>query len=423
MCAVSFERPAAPRGRLPVFELLPNTVSLYKHHYPNAKPVKPKIKIIFDATPMVVNKTGIAYYTERIVTQLAAQYPDDVELVGFYYNFLGRRDASHLPVLPNLRYTGASFIPSKIVFELRRWGIEIPIELLALQRGDFILYANFLSHPSLFRTPSAPVIHDLTYRDLPELVSPKLRRDLVRFVPKAIKRSAFVVTVSKFSKRGIHKAYNVLSGDILVTPIPPPPKQIFSGAKNTRLLREANIHKPFVLFVGTIEPRKNIIGLINAYTQLPKKLRETYSLVLAGRIERFAQAEEAAIKDAQSAGYDVIHLGYVTDETKDCLFQSATIFAHASRYEGFGMPILEAMNYGRPCAISDIPVFKEVGNDAALYFDYKKPAEVTHALEQLLSSAALRTRFSKKAAEQAASFKWEKVAADLYDMIRSKVKR
>jgi glycosyltransferase involved in cell wall biosynthesis len=398
-------------------------VSLYKYYYPNAKPVKPKIKIIFDATPMVVNKTGIAYYTERIVTQLATQYPDDVELVGFYYNFLGRRDASHLPTLPNLRYTGASFIPSKIVFQLRRWGIEVPIELLAMQRGDFIMYANFLSHPSLFRTPSAPVIHDLTYLDLPELVSPKLRRDLVHFVPKAIKRSAFVVTVSQFSKRGIHKAYNVLSGDILVTPIPPPTKQLFTAAKNTRLLREAGVHKPFVLFVGTIEPRKNIIGLIEAYTKLPKKLQNTYSLVLAGRIERFAGAEEEAIKNAQAAGYDVIHLGYVSDETKDCLFQSATIFAHASRYEGFGMPILEAMNYGLPCAISNIPVFKEVGGDATLYFDYAKPAEVTKALEQLLSSAALRTRYSKKALKQAASFKWETVAGNLYDMIRTHLKR
>lgn len=393
-------------------------MSLYKHHYSNDKPVKPKIKIIFDATPMVVNKTGIAYYTERLATRLAAQYPDEVELVGFYYNFLGKRDASHLPRAKNLSYTGASIIPSKIVFQLRRWGIEIPIEFLALQRGDFVLYGNFLSHPSIFRTPSAPVIHDLTYLDLPDYVSPKLQRDLERFIPKAIKRSKFVVTVSEFSKRGIHNKYKVPNDDILVTPIPPVPPKRFTSAKNKRLLKESGIQKPYMLFIGTIEPRKNIIGLIEAYKRLPQKLQDKYSLVLAGRVERFAQNEAAAIASAKAAGYDVVHLGYVTDETKDCLYQSATVFAHNSQYEGFGMPILEAMSYGTPCVISDIPVFKEVGADAALYFDYKKPQEAAAALEKILSSEKLRDEYAKKSLMRASSYRWDNVARDLYNKIK-----
>jgi glycosyltransferase involved in cell wall biosynthesis len=394
-------------------------MSLYKHYYPHDKPVKKqKIKIIFDATPMVVNKTGIAYYTERLVTNMARLYPDDVELVGFYYNFLGRRDASHLPRAKNLRYTGASLIPSKIVFQLRRWGIELPIEMLALQRGDFVLYANFLSHPSLFKTPSAPVIHDLTYADLPDYVSPKLRRDLERFVPKAIKRSAFVVTVSEFSKRGIHEKYGVPADNILVTPIPPVPPRLFPAAKNKHLLQTAGIEKPFVLFVGTIEPRKNIVGLIEAYKQLPETSRKAYSLVLAGRVERFAQNEAAAIQKARDDGYDVIHLGYVDDDTKDSLFQSATVFAHASQYEGFGMPILEAMSYGRPVAMSGIPVFREVGGNAALYFDYTKPEKAAAAIQKLLASEKLRAEYSQKALERASSYKWETIAGDLFAMIK-----
>ncbi len=385
--------------------------------------MKHTLKIIFDATPMVANKTGVAYYTERLALALASEFPDDVELVGFYYNFLGRRDTSHLPRLPNLRYMGASVIPSKIVFQLRRWGIEVPIELLALQKGDFVLYANFLSYPSLLRTPSAPVIHDLTYLDLPDYVSPKLRHDLVRFVPKAIKRAKFVITVSEFSKQRIANVYDVAPSDILVTPIPPLPPVVIAESKKRTVLKKYGLTKPFILFVGTIEPRKNILGLAEAYLRLPKRLRDAYDLVLVGRIERFAHAEAAQLNAALQEGNGIIHLGYVTDEAKEILFQSATMFAHCSQYEGFGMPILEAMIHGVPCAISDIPVFKEVAGDAALYFDWRKPDEAAAAMQKLLESPSLRQKLSALSLERAQSYRWNDVARSLYTMIKHKTGR
>jgi alpha-1,3-rhamnosyl/mannosyltransferase len=380
--------------------------------------VKQKIKIVFDATPMVVNKTGVAYYIERLAVQLATQYPDEVELVGFYYNFLGRRDASNLPQYPNLTYTGASFIPSKIVFQLRRWGIEVPIEFLAMQKADFILYGNFLSHPSLFHTPSAPVIHDLTYLDLPDYVSPKLRRDLERFVPKAIKRSSFVVTVSEFSKQRLMTRYNLPADDILVTLIPPVPPSNISKERCQAILKENGITKPYILFVGTIEPRKNIIGLVEGYSRLPQELRDRYQLVLAGRIERFASAEEERLHQALNQGHNVTHLGYISDEVKGALYQNATTFAHASEYEGFGMPILEAMSHSVPCVLSDIPVFHEVAGDSALYFDHRKPEEMANALQTVLESDARRRELSKLAKQRAESFKWADVATNLYGAIR-----
>ncbi|HSX35143.1 MAG TPA: glycosyltransferase family 1 protein [Candidatus Saccharimonadales bacterium] len=394
-------------------------MALYKHRYSNDNLVKRKIKIVFDATPMVVNKTGVAYYIERLAVQLATQYPDEVKLVGFYYNFLGRRDASHLPRRANLSYTGASIIPSKIVFQLRRWGIEVPIEFLAMQKADFILYGNFLSHPSLFHTPSAPVIHDLTYLDLPAYVSPKLRRDLERFVPKAIQRSRFVVTVSEFSKQRIMSHYRVPAEDILVTLIPPVPPVRLSAERCRAILKENGITKPYILFVGTIEPRKNIIGLVEGYLQLPKKVRDEYQLVLAGRVERFASAEEARLHDALNQGQNVTHLGYISDEVKDALYQSAAMFAHASEYEGFGMPVLEAMSHGVPCALSDIPVFREVAGNSAVYFDYRKPEAIARAMQKILESPGRHAELSKLAKQRAGSFSWQKVATDLYETIRS----
>ncbi len=377
------------------------------------------IKILFDATPMIVERTGVAYYTERLATSLAKRYPDDVELVGFYYNFLGRRDTSHLPRLKNLRYMNASFFPSKIVYQLRRWGIEVPIELLALQRADFVIYANFLSYPSLTGIASSPVVHDLTYLDLPEYVSPKLRRDLVRFVPTAIKRAAFTTTVSAFSRQRIHDTYHVPLDDILVTPIPPVPATPVADDRSRALLKQHGITKPYILFIGTIDPRKNIIGLIEGFTQLPAKLRSTHQLVLAGRIERFAQAEEARLHQALADGHNITHLGYVDDETKQALLQSATLFTTASKYEGFGMPILEAMSAGLPCAVSNIPVFREVADDAAEYFDHTSPASIATAIGTLLQQPARRASLSKAARTHAASYQWDRIATAMYEKIRA----
>lgn len=379
------------------------------------------MKVIFDASPMIVEQTGVAFYTERLATNLAHRYPD-MELQGFYYNFLGRRDTSHLPRMQNLRYMGASVIPSKIVYQLRRWGIEFPIEALSLTRADFILYPNILGYPSIFNTPSACVIHDLTYIDLPEYVSAKLRSDLIRFVPKQIKRSRFIITVSEFTKQRLVDHYHVDPASIIVTPIPPEPAVPMEMSQRQKLLQELGITKPFVLFVGTIEPRKNIPNLIDGFLALPRELQEKYQLVIAGRIGWNCEREVAKLKEVAGGGSPVIHLGYVTNEAREALYQSATVFSSASHYEGFGMPVLEAMSHGRPCAISNIPVFSEVAQDAAVYFDQEDPADIARALGGLLQNDDQLHALHEKALAHVATYSWEHVAASVHDAILAHTK-
>jgi glycosyltransferase involved in cell wall biosynthesis len=257
---------------------------------------KKPIKIAFDASSLLVNKTGVAFYIERIMKQLALRYPDDVELICFYYNFLGRRDTDHFPKLPNVRYRPIRFIPSKVIYQLRRFGIEIPLELLVKERVDFVLFGNFLGYPSIFKVPAAPVVHDLTYLDLPEYVAVKNRNDLTRFVPQQIKRSKFVVTVSEFSKKKIIQNYNVAPDSVLVTPIPPEEPQKFPEAERATQIKKLGISKPFILFLSTIEPRKNLVNLIDAYAKLPDDLRQKYTLVVTGRIGWNCDPEIARLK-------------------------------------------------------------------------------------------------------------------------------
>lgn len=379
---------------------------------------KKPLKIAFDASPLLVNKTGIAYYIERLISQLANQYPDEIELVGFYYNFLGRRSSDHFPAAKNIRYRPVRFIPSKVVYQLRRFGIEIPLELLTKERSDFVLFGNFLGYPSIFKTSAVPVVHDLTYLDLPDYVAAKNRSDLSRFVPQQIHRSRFVVTVSDFSKQKIHDIYGVPTNDILVTPIPPEKPYIVSEQTRIKSLQNLGITKPFILFVSTIEPRKNVLALIDAYLNLSTELQEKYTLVITGRAGWNCEKEISHLKEVQEQGKNVIYAGYVTDEEKAALYQSATIYSSPSHYEGFGMTILEAMSYGRPCVLSNISVFKEVAGEAAVYFDQTDIADISAKLTSTLNNPGQLAALSKEGLQQAASFKWEDVAASLYTTIR-----
>jgi alpha-1,3-rhamnosyl/mannosyltransferase len=379
------------------------------------------MKIIFDASPLLINKTGVAYYTEQLVMALADEYPDDLDLVGFYYNFLGRRDGSRLKRAKNLRYSRFSLIPSKLIFQLRRWGIEYPIELLAATRGDFILYNNFIGQPSLFHTPSAPVIHDLTYIDLPEYVSAKLRRDLTRFMPKTIKRASFVITVSEFSKQRVMDVYGLPDDKVVVTHIPPQTPHMQAETVIRSELQKLGVHKPYILFLGTVEPRKNIINLIDAYEALPAQLRETYDLVIAGMIGWNCERETAKLKETADKG--VLHLGYVSEDQRAALYQGATLFAHASYYEGFGMPVLEAMSYGVPSVISDIPIYREIAGDAAVFFNQEDPQAIAQAITGLLEHEQERSQLSRKGKAHVANYSWQKSAQILHGAITRALKQ
>jgi glycosyltransferase involved in cell wall biosynthesis len=212
-------------------------------------------RVLFDAHPLIGKKTGVGYYTDLLVRELAKQHPE-TEFVGYYHNFLYRKKIPPLPVASNIRYRRVAFMHGQIVNLLRRFHILLPIELLTFTRANFILYPNFLGLSSLFRTPSASVIHDLTFVDLPEYVAPKNLSDLTRFIPAQIRRSSFIITVSEFSKQRINEAFGVPLSDIVVTPIPPETPELRDAGAERSILEKLGIASKYILTLGTIEPRK-----------------------------------------------------------------------------------------------------------------------------------------------------------------------
>jgi len=376
--------------------------------------------ILFDANPLMVAKTGVGYYIAQMVEQLAAAHPE-ATFVGYYYNFLGRKAAPTSPLAANIHYRPIYHFPGPLINLLRRFRVEVPIELLTFMKADFVWYPNYMTQPSLFRTPCAATIHDLTFVDLPEYVARKNLDDLTRFVPRQLKRQAFITTVSEFSKRRMAEEFHVPLERILVTPIAPPTVSAANQSAERQVLGDLGITGKFILTLGTVEPRKNVPNMLDAFLQLPTKLQSDYTFVIAGKIGWNCETEVARLAELKAQGQNIIHLGYVSDEQRSTLYRHATLFTSASFYEGFGMPALEAMSFSTPCAISDIPVFREVAGDAALYFDQDNPVSIASAWQQILSSSPTQKRLAKAGKQRAASYDWLLIANQLYERIMSTV--
>ena len=345
-----------------------------------------KIRILFDANPLMTSRTGVGQYTARLIESIAAGSPDTIELVGYYYNFLKRKQPPASPTAQNISYRPIYHAPGPAVNALRRLGLQVPIEFLTFLKPDFVLYPNFLSQPSIFRVPSAIVVHDLMFYEFPEYGSDKNVRDLQRFVPQSIHRSRFVISVSAFTAQRLGEIYHTPAHKILVTSIPPRPNDCPTQAAARRTIAQAGIDKPYLFFIGTMEPRKNLIALMTAYSKLPAKLRNTHSLVLAGKMDWKFQAIKAKLEELRAAGCDIRYLGYVDDNTETALYTCARLVVVSSHYEGFGMQINDALSRGVPVAVSDIPVFHESGGDLAAYFDQNDPEAIAATITRCLQT-------------------------------------
>lgn len=363
------------------------------------------LKILFDANPLVNQKSGIGYYTYQLVESLAKFYPEEIQLVGHYFNFLGRKSPK-LPNYPNIRYKSSKILPGKILSILRRIGLQLPFETLIKERGDIALFTNFVSLPTIFKIKKVVAIHDLCFEEHPEYLQPANLNFLKKFVPQSAEKADLIITISESTKLAIKKHYKVDEDKIIITPIPPAQPI----TKKVPKPKDLDIPSSYILVVSTLEPRKNYLNLIRAYSMLPDNILDKFGLVLAGGIGWDNDECLSEIDKQKKEGKKIVLTGYIDEDTRTYLYQNASMFVMPSHYEGFGMPILEAMSYGVPVAASDILVFHEVAGDAALYFDKDDPADIASNLLKILTDNSLRNQLIKKSAIQLKKYYWEKSA-------------
>lgn len=368
--------------------------------------MKIRVEISSLATP---HQSGVSHYTQLLAGALTKT--PNTTVYTHHFNFLNRQPRPKLDDLPVIT-KGNKFIPLRVYAKLQSHKVA-PAFDMHLPQVDLTIFPNFATWPTTKSQLSATTIHDLTYLYYPELVEEGNLAHLRRVVPRSIKKADFIITVSESVKNELINEFQLDPRRCVVTPIPPdnsfkkdmPAKQIQAVRKKYGIGS-----KKYILFLGTFEPRKNLATLVKSYQQLPDTVREEYQLVLAGGKGWKSEASQKAVDNAIHNGESVLHIGYIDAEDRPALYQGASLFVLPSLYEGFGMPILEAMSSGCPVVAADIPVLREVAGKAALYanpHDSKQMAEsILHALTNYPYSA-------QKMRENVARFSWDKNAATI----------
>ncbi len=306
-----------------------------------------------------------------------------------------------------------------------RLGFDLPRKLR--QDRPSLLHVQYTG-PLFCSTPLIVSVHDVSFLEHPEYFT-KFRQIQLRFtVQRTVRDAACVLTPSEFSKRSILEAYELDDEKVKVLPngVSSAFRPIAREAAQSSVRSSFHLHEPFLLTVSDLQPRKNHVGLIRAFEQLIGAHPELpHHLVLVGKETWYAPVIRAAA--AKSSVRDRIHFtGFVSDEELLQFYGACDVFVYPSFYEGFGLPILEAMACGRAVACSNTSAMPEVADSAALLFDPASEREMMFAMRDLLLSPELRLRMERLGSQRAAMFSWEKTGArtlELYYQIAGKAKQ
>jgi glycosyltransferase involved in cell wall biosynthesis len=356
-----------------------------------------KVKLTVDATPFVRDRIdGIGRYSRSILGYLANNY--DIELTGFIGDKLsdehkGKCTLSRLP------------IPRKIYSFLYKKNLVPEIG----PGGESMLCFNFVEFPKTRRKVTL-FVHDLAFISHPETLTPKNLEYLKKYVPRSLARAEKVVTISKTTKQKIIETYGISPSKISIVP-PGIDSGLFKPAKPTEITRvreKYKLPKKYILFFGTLEPRKNIVGCIEAYLKLPGGLRKDYALVLAGSRGWRSEEVENRIKLLQQDGENIFVPGYIVDQDVPVIYSAASVFLFPSLDEGFGIPIIEAMACGTPVVTSDIEVLRETAGDAALFVKPRNFQDISNQLNLVLGSKMIKQEKVKAGLNRAQKYSWKK---------------
>ena len=291
----------------------------------------------------------------------------------------------------------------------RRLGFDLPYRLRA-DRPD-LLHVQYTG-PLFCPVPLVVSVHDVSFLEYPRYFTRFRALQLRITVPRTVRAAARVLTPSDYSRRAILSHYRIDPERVMVVPnaVSSMFRPLDRAMAASAIEKKFGISGPFVLTVGDLQPRKNHAGLLRAFEELLRAHpRLPHRLVFVGKETWYSPELHRAI--ARSAVSDRVHCtGFVEDADLVQFYSACDVFVFPSFYEGFGLPILEAMACGRAVACSDITAMPEVADAAALLFDPHSTQEITRALADILLDAELRLRLERLGAQRAALYSWERAA-------------
>jgi len=370
------------------------------------------LKIAIDVTPITYSRGGVGYYTYKLVEAIIAIDKDDSFIL--YY---GMKTDQRLPLFagPNISIVQAPISP-RIANKLFRQ-CQIPIEM-------FVGNVDIVHAPSYFvkcmkRTRSIITIHDLAYLIYPHTFPKHIIRDLEKHLKESIEHSSLILADSVSTKKDLIQYFKVDPLKVRVIYLGVDNKFMRYGIKDDEsdLIESFGIERKYILHVGSFEPRKNIERLLQAYSLIRSNKQINHRLVLVGKDEWLEKDLFDEIRKTEYFG-DVIILKDVKEDELIKLYNNAEMLVYPSLYEGFGLPLLEAMACGTPIAASYSSSIPEVVGEAAVYFDPLSVNEMAQKMFELIESEELRGKLIEAGLKRVAFFTWERTAQETINAYR-----
>ncbi|MHB1296062.1 MAG: glycosyltransferase family 4 protein [Anaerolineae bacterium] len=370
------------------------------------------MRVCLDVSPAVHQRAGIGRYAHELACALSG-VAGEVDLSAFYNDAAHARDLAFLADWQRLPLDQGN----------KSWRLAVLLAHYARRPQDGLFAGVDLFHatdnvlPWLGRARSVFTLHDLTHRLHPETQSRPNRMYLDLMMPRFLRRADAILADSEATRRDALRLYGVAPERIQV--VYPGVHQRFRPADAAAVAdarTRYGLPARYVLFVGTLEPRKNLPALLEAYRALLQGgLRA--GLVLVGRLGWRVDAFRASL---QTLAPDelVVTPGFVPDDDLPALYSGADLLAFPSLYEGFGFPVLEAMACGTPVVCANTSSLPEVAGDAALQVDPHDVGALAEAMRRLLEDPALRRELAGRGVKHAAAFTWERAASETLKVYR-----
>jgi alpha-1,3-rhamnosyl/mannosyltransferase len=404
-------------------------------HPPERAPMKFKSEqanavpdLIVEPSALYPPWSGVGYYTRELLKayrELPGHFP--IKFLAYRFFLKPKRASREDRFAGQARDMGGTLdirtrlIPSLIYDRLRRWAFRppIPIDLRKRSKSCVYFFPNYVGEP-LIRSKCVPVIFDFGYLHFPRTLLGRDHLYLKRYIPRTLRRAGHVIVISECIKKELREVYDYPAEKISVV-YPAVDHDVFRPdlpEKARAAVRAKYGLEPGYLFsLSTLEPRKNFPRLIEAYARLPENLRARRPLVVAGGRGWKNQDIEATIRRLHLET-NLKFLGYIPEEDRAPLMRDAGLFVLPSLYEGFGMPVLEAMACGTPVVASARGALPEVGGEAVVYVDPLDPEDIARGIRSILENPKESEVRVQAALARAAKFQWSAGARILAEVFR-----
>jgi len=373
------------------------------------------MRICIDVSAAVHERAGLGRYTSELVAALLA-LDHNADYVMFYNNPASATIPPPLTSLPRLTTSLA----------IKPWRMAVLLSHMAGRSQDSLFPGIDLFHatdhllPRLYCVKSVFTLHDLVFQVYPETHKSLNRWFLRLMIPRFLRAADAIIAISQWTKSDAVRLYGIPEEKITVIYEGVHPRfhrlhqtEIAAARQKYRLPQHA------ILYVGTIEPRKNLITLLDAYVQMLRQhaVADDTKLVIVGRKGWLYEPFFRRLHELGLEG-QVIFPGFVADKDLPAIYAAADVFVFPSLYEGFGLPVLEAMACGAPVVCSNSSSLPEVAGDAALQFAPTDVASLAAALQRILSDGELRRRLVAAGVQRAQHFTWEETARQTLQVYR-----